>query len=88
MSAARNYSPREYMVVKVKGYYLVLSPDIEDPDVWALINYFCSAADAWAYVRGVQALHRQMVEAVGFSTTTERGCVPSQDSRDVVRLAT
>lgn len=54
---------REYIVVKAKGYHLVLSPDLQDPDVWALINYFSCAADAWAYIRSVQALHRAMADA-------------------------
>lgn len=58
------YAPREYQVIRVKGYFLVVSPDLVDPECWALINYFSSARDAWSYIRGVQAVHRQMVEAV------------------------
>lgn len=62
------YQPREYHLVKVsrgKGFcYLVLSPDLTDPDIWVLINICESAQEGWAYVREVEARARQMVGAV------------------------
>ena len=62
------YTPREYHVVKVRAgsrrYHMVLAADIDDPDVWTLVNVCDTAAEAWRYVAEVQHRARKMVEAV------------------------
>lgn len=67
------YKPREYMVIKMThpGLFsraLVVAQDLEDPDIWALINSFDTAREAWEYVRMVEARNRILAREVGCAT--------------------
>lgn len=57
---------REFRVVKVplslgRSVFLVVSEDINDPDVWVVINRFATALEGWRYVTEVQARNRALV---------------------------
>lgn len=59
---------RSYRVIKlVKAgdapRFLVVAPDLLDPDMWALINEFGTAAGAWAYVREVKERAQNLAKA-------------------------
>lgn len=64
--SGRGYQPREYRVVKLilpgtLTAFLVVSVDLEDPDVWTVINRCATAAQGWEYVREVEARNRALI---------------------------
>jgi hypothetical protein len=66
----RSYRPRRYHVVKVClpygiTSYIVVSEDMDDPDVWVVIDRFTEAKDAWRYVRATEERNRALALEAG-----------------------
>jgi hypothetical protein len=66
----RAYIARTYRVVKVclpheMVSFLVVSEDLDDPDVWVVIDRFTNVRDAWRYVRTTEERNRMLALEAG-----------------------
>jgi hypothetical protein len=63
-----SYTPRVYRVVKARvgpeTTFLVVAEDLDDPDLWTVINRVDSATAGWQYVREVNARNRSLCDRV------------------------
>ncbi len=62
--------PRAYRVVKVplslgRASFLVVSEELDDPDIWVVINRCVTKREAWQYVREVEARNGTLARELG-----------------------